>query len=53
MEKEKIFNILVSDDGENWTTAKEVRGNGDFFNTVSLDDEPTEARYVKNAGNCI
>ena len=47
--KGKDFNILVSDDGENWTTAKEVRGNGDFFNTVSLD-EPTEARYVKMQG---
>ena len=47
--KGKDFNILVSDDGENWTTAKKVRGNGDFFNTVSLD-EPTEARYVKMQG---
>ena len=41
--------ILTSTDGENWTLAKEVRGNADFFQTIVLDNV-TEARYVKWQG---
>ena len=47
--KGKDFDILVSNDGETWATAKAVRGNGDFFQTILLDD-PVSARYVKMQG---
>ena len=47
--KGKDFDILTSPDGESWTTAKEVRGNGDFFQTIALDS-PVTARYVKLQG---
>ena len=47
--KGKDMDILVSMDGETWTTAKEVRGNGDFFQTITLDEAVT-ARYVKMQG---
>ena len=36
-------------DGETWSTAKQVRGNGDFFQTIVLDS-PVTARYVKMQG---
>ena len=47
--KGKDFDILTSLDGETWTTAKQVRGNGDFFQTIVLDSAVT-ARYVKMQG---
>lgn len=47
--KGKDFNIQVSSDGENWTTVKEIRGNGEFFNLITLD-QPVEARYVRMQG---
>ena len=47
--KGRDFDILTSMDGENWTTAREVRGNGDFFQTIVLDS-PVTARYVKMQG---
>ena len=47
--KGKDLDILTSLDGETWTTAKEVRGNGDFFQTIVLDS-PVTARYVKMQG---
>ena len=47
--KGKDFDILTSMDGENWTTAKAVRGNGDFFQTILLENAVT-ARYVKMQG---
>ena len=47
--KGKDFDILTSLDGETWTTAKAVRGNGDFFQAILLDSAVT-ARYVKMQG---
>ena len=47
--KGKDFDILTSMDGETWTTAKQVRGNGDFFQTIGLEPAVT-ARYVKMQG---
>ena len=47
--KGRDLDILTSMDGENWTTAKQVRGNGDFFQTIELDSAVT-ARYVKMQG---
>jgi hypothetical protein len=47
--KGRDFDILTSLDGESWSTAKEVRGNGDFFQTIGLDT-PVTARYVKMQG---
>ena len=47
--KGKDFDILTSMDGENWSTAKQVRGNGDFFQTIVLNT-PVNARYVKMQG---
>ena len=47
--KGKDFDILTSMDGEQWTTAKQVRGNGDFFQTIALE-EAVNARYVKMQG---
>lgn len=47
--KGKNFDIQVSQDGENWTTIKEIRENTQFFNTIMLD-APTEARYVRMQG---
>ena len=47
--KGRDFDILTSLDGEVWTTAKQVRGNGDFFQTIVLDS-PVNARYVKMQG---
>ena len=47
--KGRDFDILISPDGETWTTAKAVRGNGDFFQTITLDPAVT-ARYVKMQG---
>ncbi|MBQ8355212.1 MAG: S-layer homology domain-containing protein [Oscillospiraceae bacterium] len=47
--KGRDLDILTSLDGEIWTTAKAVRGNGDFFQTIRLDS-PVSARYVKMQG---
>ena len=47
--KGRDLDILTSLDGETWTTAKAVRGNGDFFQTIRLDS-PVTARYVKMQG---
>ncbi len=47
--KGRDLDILTSPDGETWTTAKAVRGNGDFFQTIRLDS-PVTARYVKMQG---
>ena len=47
--KGKDFDILPSMDGESWTTAKSVRGNGDFFQTILLGEAVT-ARFVKIQG---
>ena len=47
--KGKDFDILTSMDGENWTTTKQVRSNGDFFQTITLA-APVTARYVKMQG---
>ena len=47
--KGKDMQILTSMDGENWTAAKKVTGNQDFFQTIKLD-EPVKARYVKWQG---
>ena len=47
--KGKDFDILTSMDGKTWTTAKAVRGNGDFFQTIVLES-PVSARYVKMQG---
>ena len=47
--KGRDMQILTSMDGENWTLAKEVRGNADFFQTIVLDNV-TDARYVKWQG---
>ena len=47
--KGKDFDILTSMDGKTWTTAKAVRGNGDFFQTIVLENAVT-ARYVKMQG---
>ena len=47
--KGRDFDLLISLDGEAWTTAKQVRGNGDFFQTIVLDEAVT-ARYVKMQG---
>ncbi len=47
--KGRDMDILTSLDGEAWTTAKSVRGNGDFFQTITLDS-PVTARYVKLQG---
>ena len=47
--KGKDFDILTSMDGETWSTARQVRGNGDFFQTIGLDT-PVSARYVKMQG---
>ncbi len=47
--KGKDFDILISMDGETWTTAKAVRENSDFFQTITLD-QPVTARFVKMQG---
>ena len=47
--KGRDMDILTSLDGEAWTTAKSVRGNGDFFQTITLDS-PVTARFVKMQG---
>jgi len=47
--KGRDLDILTSLDGETWSTAKQVRGNGDFFQTITLDS-PVTARYVKMQG---
>ena len=47
--KGRDFDILTSMDGELWSTTREVRGNGDFFQTIALDS-PVTARYVKLQG---
>ena len=47
--KGRDMNILTSLDGENWTVAKEVRGNGDFFQTIDLG-KVVNARYIKVQG---
>ena len=47
--KGKNMQILTSMDGEDWTVAKEVRNNADFFQTILLD-QPVKARYVKMQG---
>lgn len=47
--KGKDFDILTSMDGEQWTIAKQVRENGDFFQTIALE-EAVNARYVKMQG---
>ena len=47
--KGRDFDILTSMDGESWSTAKQVRGNGDFFQTIELS-APVTARYVKMQG---
>ena len=44
--KGKDMQILTSLDGENWTVSKEVTGNADFFQTITLD-AVTMARFVK------
>lgn len=43
------FKILTSDDGEAWAEAKNVVGNQDYFETVTLDETVT-ARFVKFQG---
>ena len=47
--KGRDLDILTSVDGEVWTTAKAVRGNGDFFQTIDLGSAVT-ARFVKMQG---
>ena len=47
--KGKDFQILTSMDGENWTVAKEITNNQDFFQIILLDKAVT-ARYVKMQG---
>ncbi len=47
--KGKDMEILTSHDGENWTTAKTVTGNQDFFQTITFA-APISARYVKLQG---
>ena len=48
--KGKDFDIQISEDGETWTTWKEIRGNQDFLSTISADGEPVQARYVRMQG---
>ena len=47
--KGRDLDICTSMDGKAWTTVKEVRGNGDFFQTIELE-KPVTARYVKMQG---
>ena len=47
--KGRDFDILTSLDGETWQTARAVRGNGDFFQTIVLE-VPVTARFVKMQG---
>ena len=47
--KGRDFDILTSQDGKTWSTARQVRGNNDFFQTIELE-EPVTARYVKMQG---
>ena len=47
--KGKDLDILISQDGKTWSTARQVRGNSDFFQTIELE-EPVTARYVKMQG---
>ena len=47
--KGRDLDILTSLDGETWTTAKSVRGNVDFFQSIPLDS-PVTARYVRMQG---
>ena len=47
--KGRDLNILTSMDGEDWIVTKEVRGNGDFFQTIDLGRDVT-ARYIKVQG---
>ncbi len=47
--KGKNLQILTSLDGNNWTVAKEITNNQDFFQTIKLD-QPVDARYVKMQG---
>ena len=47
--KGRDFDIQTSLDGKTWTTAKQVRGNGDFFQTIVLDGA-VDTRYVKMQG---
>lgn len=42
------YNIMVSTDGENWTTAKQVAGNTSALSTAVFDE--VTARYVKMQG---
>lgn len=48
--KGKDFDIQISEDGQNWATWKEIRGNQDFLSTISADGEPVQARYVRMQG---
>ena len=48
--KGKDFDIQISEDGETWTTWKEIRGNQDFLSTISADGQPVQARYVRMQG---
>lgn len=48
--KGKDFDIQISEDGENWKTWKEIRGNQDFLTTISAEGEPVQARYVRMRG---
>lgn len=48
--KGKDFDIQISEDGENWETWKEIRGNQDFLSIISADGEPVQARYVRMQG---
>ena len=48
--KGKDFDIQLSEDGETWTTWKEIRGNQDFLSTISADGKPVQARYVRMQG---
>lgn len=48
--KGKDFDIQISEDGETWTTWKEIRGNQDFLSTISADGKPVQARYVRMQG---
>lgn len=42
------YNIMVSSDGKNWTTAKQVTGNTNALSTAVFDE--VTARYVKMQG---
>ncbi len=40
------FDLMISDDGENWTTVKEFRGNSEKI-TEFVPDNPLRARYFR------